>query len=142
MTTWILRICSILASLIAFSLSWTGFTENRAFEAHGQRALVEPPAQYAERTTTTTKLGVEVGESKLHTADLSFTTQDGQRIQVHRGIPDDVLAAFRSGADVYLEYLPGSPTTTRLEGHAARPLLPAAIGLGIAGLTGLLWRRM
>jgi hypothetical protein len=140
--TWILRVCAILASMIAFFISWTGFTENREFDAHGQRALVEPLAQYTERTTTTKELGVAVGESKLYSADLSFTTQDDQHIQVNRGIPDDVLAAFQSGADVYLEYLPESPMTTRFEGHAAQPLLAAAAGVAIGVLTWLLWRKM
>ena len=142
MITWTLRVCAILSSLIAFSMSWSGFVENREFSAQGQRALVEPLEQYTERTTTTKKLGIPVGESKLHTAEIFFTTLDDRRVQVDRGIPDDVLAAFLSGKDVYIEYLSETPTTTRFEGHAARPFLAASIGFLIGGVTWVLWRKM
>ena len=142
MTSWVLRVCAILFSLTAFYASWNGFEENRAFDTRGEKALVEPLGEYVEEVTTTKQLGVAVNESTSHSAQIFFTTLDGKRIQVNRHIPDDVLSAFLSGADVTIEYLPEAPTTTRFAGHEARAALFAAIGLGVGALSWLFWRKM
>jgi len=140
--TWTLRICAIILSLTAFYVSWNGLVENRRFETHGQRVPVEPIEKYTEKTTTRKKLGIEVSESKSHSAEIFFTTLEKQRIRVNRSIPGEVLAAFLSGSEVYIEYLPEEPTTTRFEGHGSRPVLSASFGLLIGALTWVFWRKM
>lgn len=142
MLTWTLRICAIILSLTLFYASWDGLAENRAFDAQGARALVEPPEGYTVTTTTTTNLGVKVGESERNSAKVAFTTRDGRRITVNRVLPDEVLAAFRAGSEVFVEYLAEEPTTTRFLGHASRPLLPALLGLLVVALTWFFWRKM
>lgn len=142
MVTWTLRICAIILALTGFYASWHGFVENRSFSMHGQKVLVEPIAEYTETTTTRKQLGVKVGESTAHSAEIFFTTLDMQRIRVNRSIPDDVLIAFLSGSEVYIEYLPEAPTTTRFMGHGSSPFLSALLGLLVVALTWLFWRKM
>ena len=142
MLTWTLRSCAIILSLTLFYAAWDGLAENRTFVDQGVRALVEPPEGYTVTTTTTTNLGVKVNESARNSAKVSFTTREGRRITVNRVLPDEVLAAFRSGAEVFVEYLAEEPTTTRFLGHASRPLFPALLGLLVMVLTKLFWRKM
>ncbi|MCE9600954.1 MAG: hypothetical protein K8S21_01910 [Gemmatimonadetes bacterium] len=142
MLSWTLRICAIILSLTLFYASWDGVAENRAFEAQGVQALVEPPEGYTVNITTTTNLGVEVNRTERNSAKLSFTTRDGRRVTVNRVLPDEVLAAFRSGSDVFVEYLAEEPTTTRFLGHASKPLFPALLGLLVVALTRYFWRKM
>lgn len=142
MLTRTLRICAIILSLTLFYAAGDGLAENRAFGAQGVRALVEPPEGYTVTTTTTTNLGVKVNQSARNSAKVSFTTRDGRRITVNRVLPDEVLAAFRSGSEVFIEYLAEEPTTTRFRGHASRPLFPALLGLLVVALTSFFWRKM
>lgn len=142
MLTCTLRLCAIILSLTLFYAAWDGLAENRAFVARGARALVEPPDGYTVTTTTTTNLGVKVNESARNSARVAFTTRDGRRITVNRVLPDEVLAAFRSGSEVFVEYLAEEPTTTRFVGHASRPLFPALVGLLVMALTTIFWRKM
>jgi hypothetical protein len=125
-----------------FVASWNGFVENRQFRNHGQKALVEPIGEYTETTTTRTQLGIEVGQSKSHSAALFFTTLDKQRLRVNRHIPDDVLNTFLSGGDVCIEYLPDAPSTTRFLGHSSSPVLSALLGLLTVAVTWLFWRKL
>lgn len=116
--------------------------ENRAFLSHGRQALAQPITRYMETTTTKKKLGIKVGESVTHSAEIFFTTLDKQRIKVNRNMPDDVFKLFVTGSRVYVEYLPESPGTARFVGHSASPFMSASLALIAAGLTVIFWRRM
>lgn len=142
MLTWTLRGCALLlAATMAFA-AWSGFTENRAFAARGQRALVEPIAQYTTRTTTTKNpIGVTVNEQSANSAELFFTDGAGRRVRISRFLPDDVLAKFTAGSPVYVDYLPDAPQGARFAGTSARSFLPAVAGVVTVALTALLWRR-
>ena len=125
-----------------FVASWNGFLENQQFRNHGQKVLVEPIEKYTEKTTTRKKLGIEVGQSKSHTAEIFFTTLDNKRLRLNRHIPDDVLQTLLSGGDVYIEYLPDAPSTTRFVGHSSSPVRSALLGLSTAAVTWFLWRKL
>ena len=142
MVTWALRICAIVLALTLFTASWSGLAENRAFRAHGARARVDPIEKYTVAVTTRTNLGVTVEQSRRKSAKISFTTRDRQRVTVNRVLPEEVLAAFRSGADVFIDYLPADPTTTRVPGHESRPLVVASLGVLVVALTWVFWQKM
>ena len=142
MVSWILRGCAIVFSIVMLVAAWNGFAENRDFKKHGQQVRVEPIDGYTETTRTKKKLGVKISESTSHSAEIFFTTVDKRRIKVNRDIPDDVLDAFRTGSDVFVEYLPASPNSARFVGHTPSPLLSALLGLVAIAATVLLWRRM
>lgn len=126
---------------MAFS-AWRGFSENRAFAARGQQAVVDPIERYTTRTETTTQLGVKVNEQSRNSAELFFRDGTGRRVRISRVLPDEVLAKFTAGTPVYVEYLPEAPETARLAGTSARPSLGAAVAVVAAALTALLWRRI
>jgi hypothetical protein len=141
MIPWTLRICAVIATLVCFVAAWDGFKENRSFSSHGQKALLEPIDGYTERTTTKTKLGVQVNQSKSHSARVAFTTQDTQRIEVNRDLPDPVLNALKARQEVYIEYLPEDPYRTRFVGYARAPHWVALFGLLLGAFTFFFWRK-
>jgi hypothetical protein len=142
MTTWVLRGCAVLMTAMMFIASWNGFVENGRFNSVGEKAVVQPIKEYTETTTTKTKLGVQVSESKTKSALLTFTTKDRQAITVNRNLPDEIFAKLAAHEPVYIEYLPDSPTTTRFEGDTAWPLLNALLGLIGTAATYFLWNGM
>lgn len=142
MISWTLRVCALLGAGILLFIAVDGFRKNQRFARSGLSAPAEPIAGYAERTTTTKQLGIKVGESKLQTAEIFFTTQDRRRIRVHMGLPEDVLADFVAGKTVYVEYLPDEPTHTRFKGRTSSPGIMALAGAAALAATVLLWRRM
>jgi hypothetical protein len=142
MATWALRVCALMVTGMLLVASWNGAVENDRFDRVGERALIQPFAEYTETTTVKTKLGIETGRSTSQSAMLTFTMQGGQQVTVNRNLPDDVFAKFAAGEPVYMEYLPDSPTTTRFEGRTARPFLLALLGLAAAFGTYFFWKRM
>jgi hypothetical protein len=141
MVTWSLRICALLFSFVMFVSAWDGWQSNQAFAARGQKALIEPLGEYTETTTTKKKLFVKVSESKSHSAELTFTTQTGQRVTVNRNLSDDILGRFLEGEDVYMEYLPEDPRTTRFAGDTSSPFKTALFGLFVLAATILFWKK-
>lgn len=142
MLTWVLRGCAIILSITLLFASWNGFAENRAFKDHGLQALAEPIDGYTETTRTRRQLGIKVDESKSNSAVIFFKTKDNERVKINRVVPDTILSRLLAGADVFIEYLPESPTKARFAGHAGKPAWLALFGLGVLGLTILFWRRM
>ncbi len=141
MTTWVLRICTLLFSFTMFFAAWDGWQRNQAYAERGQKALVEPLGEYTETTTTKKRLFIKTGESKSHSAELAFTTQAGQRVLVNRDLSDEVLGRFLEGEDVYIEYLPEEPRTTRFAGETSSPVKSALFGLVVLAAAVLLWKK-
>jgi hypothetical protein len=142
MVTLVLRLCALTLAVTMLFAAWNGVVENREFRAHGQRATVEPIAQYTETTTTTKKLGMEVGQSKSKSAELTFTTGDGRTIKVQKRLSDDVFAQFVAHESVVIEYLSNSPTTTRFVGESSSPIKTGALGLLSLVAISIFWKRM
>jgi hypothetical protein len=142
MVTWVLRLCAITFAVTMLVGAWNAVVKNREFRAHGQRAIVEPIAQYTQTTTTTRKLGIEIGQTKSKNADLTFTTLDGRRITVQKGLSDSVFAQFEAHTPVFIEYLPDSPTTTRFVGESWSPITTGMLGLLTLVATCIFWKRM
>jgi hypothetical protein len=142
MMSWTLRVCALLGAGILFFGAVNGFRENQRFARSAMSAQAEPIAGYTERTTTTKQLGIKIGESKLQTAEIFFTTQDRRRIRVHMSVPEDVLAAFIAGKTVYVEYLPDEPALARFKGHTSSAGSLALGGAAVLAATVLFWRRM
>lgn len=142
MVSWTLRICAIVFALMMFIGSWNGFLENQAFKEQGQKVPTEPLGKYTETITAKKKLFIKTGESKVHSAEIIFTTLDKQRINVNKNIPDEVFAHYLAGDKVYIEYLPQTPTTTRFDGESASPVLSALFGIAVLIGTVLFWRKM
>ena len=118
-----------------------GFAENRNFEAHAQKALVEPIQQYKETTTTKKKLFVTISESKSYSSEIHFTTADNRRIRIKKGMPQEVLERFRRGEEVFIEYLPEDPTSTRFPGEGPSPFLALFLALAVLGVARFFWKR-
>lgn len=142
MVTWTLRMCAIIFTLAMFFGAWSGFVENQQFKNHGQKALIEPIEGYFETNTTKKKLGITISKYKSYSAELFFLTRDKQRIKVIKVIPDELLKQFLAGEAVYIEYLPESPTLTRLPGQSSSPLLLIAFGLLTFAITYFFWQKM
>lgn len=141
MVPWIVRICALLFSFVMFVSAYDGWQINQAYAAGGQMALIEPLGEYTESTTTKKKLFIKVGESKSHSAELAFTTVDGQRVTVNRSLSDDILQRFLDGEDVYMEYLPDEPRTARFAGETSSPLKAALFGLLVLVATIMFWKK-
>ncbi len=142
MVTLVLRLCAITFAVTMLFAAVNGVVENHEFRAHGQRATVEPIAQYTETTETRKKLGIEVGQYKSKNAGLTFTAQDGRRITVTMGLPGGVLAQFIAHEHVVIEYLPNSPRTTRFVGESSSPVTTGVLGLIALVATCAYWKRM
>jgi hypothetical protein len=142
MITWVLRLCALTFAVAMFFAAWNGAVENHEFRAHGQQATVEPITQYIETTTTRKKLGIEVGQSKSKSAELTFTTPDGRKITVEKNLSDSVFARFMAHDAVVIEYLPNSPTTTRFAGESSSPITTGLVGLLSLLATYVFWKRM
>lgn len=141
MTTWILRICTLLFAFVMFVSAWDGWQTNQAYAARGQKALIEPLGEYTETTTTKKKLFIKVGESKSHSADLAFTTAEGQRVTINRNLSDEMLGRFLEGEDVYMEYLPEAPGTARFAGDTSSPVKAVLFGLLVLAIAIVLWKK-
>lgn len=139
--TWTLRICGLVFSATMFVSASDGWQTNQAFSARGQQALVEPMQEYTETTKIKKKFSIEVDESISHSAELAFTTASGQRISVKKNLPDDILARFLEGEDVYVEYLPEDPKRARFAGETSSPIGLALLGLAVLTGTALFWKK-
>lgn len=142
MISWTLRVCGLLFAGILLFFAVDRIRENQRFARSALSAPAEPIAGYTERTTTTKQVGIKIGESKLQTAWIFFTTQDRRRVRVHMGLPEDVLADFRAGKTVTVEYLPDDPSLARFKGHTSSPWSMALGGAAVLAATVLFWRRM
>ncbi len=140
--TWVLRICGVLMTLLSFYSAWGGYVENKTFAAEGKVATLMPISEYKETTTTKTKFGIKVSETKTKSAIMTFEV-NGQPYSINRTLPDDVFDAFSAGKPVQIEYLPDHPVTTaRFVTHPAAPLASTLFGLAVAGLTWFFWRKV
>jgi hypothetical protein len=140
-TTWVLRICTLVFSFAMFFGAWDGWQRNQAYAARGRKALIEPLGEYTETTTTKKKLFIKTGESKSHSAELTFTTREGRRVTVNRNLSDEILGRFLEGDDVYIEYLPEEPRTTRFAGETSSPVKSALFGLLALAAAVLFWKK-
>ncbi|HVY64232.1 MAG TPA: hypothetical protein VHH11_05350 [Gammaproteobacteria bacterium] len=140
--TWVLRICGVLLALLSFYSAWNGYVENRTFAAEARVATLEPISEYKETTTTKTKFGIKVSETKTKSAVMTFEV-NGQAFSINRNLPDDVFDAFSAGKPVQIEYLPEHPVTTaRFVGHPAMPVESMLFGLAVAAITWFFWRKV
>lgn len=140
--TWILRGCGVAVALLTLGASWNGYVENTTFADHGRVATLEPISEYTERTTTTTRLGIQVSQSKSRSAVMTFEA-DGQSYTINRNLPDDVFDQLNAGQPVQIEYLPERPmATARFVDHPSMAVESALLGIVIAAATFVFWRKM
>ena len=113
-----------LAVIVGVAAMVIGFQENSKLahiRAVGVEAVVDPIQDYTERTSR---------GSKTYSADFSFTTAKGEKIQRRRQFPKEVLEDFEYGRPVTVHYDPASPYEFIFAKEEAS-YLPYLFGIGI-----------
>lgn len=86
----------------------------------GVAAVVDPITDYTERSRR---------GSKTYSAEFTFTTEAGQKIQRRQPFPGELLADFENGTPVIVRYDPSSPSDFMFEADEGS-LLPYLMGVG------------
>lgn len=142
MMTWILRTCAILFSLLMLRGAWQGHSRDAAFADHGRRAVILPLRNYTDRTTVTTRVGVEVNRETKHEAFITYRTADNRVMRKAMVVPDSILARINAGESVLVQYLPEDPEVARFAGAPSGTGTLFTLGAVITALTAIFWRKM
>lgn len=95
----------LLGVLAALFFIGTGLKERSAttnIQKQGKLATVAPVTNYTE---------FKKGGFSTYTAEIHFTTEDGQEVVQKHSFPKDALADFKAGKPVQVVYLPSEPHT-------------------------------
>lgn len=126
--------------LIGFVFTIVGINnaiDDRAFEQHGKEAVIQPLEKY---TQVTEKQGVSTRSVKYE-GDLTFLTEDGQTITVHKHIPEPLLQDLISGKKVTISYLSDKPEKNRFGTEQGIIGAGEIWFFGLVFIIGLIWFR-
>ena len=105
---------------LALFLTFKGFSDKAkddAFDSRGEMVLLEPVKQFDVIKHTTKKDHHTTRSSTSYQATMGFNTKTGQHITVKRKMPKQIYNDLNNGKDVYIQYLPEDPQTTRFKGY-------------------------
>ncbi|MBL8297395.1 MAG: DUF3592 domain-containing protein [Rhodanobacteraceae bacterium] len=105
----LLPVLALLIGVLALAYSVLLYHESRQIERHGLLAPVQ--------TITNSKLLKRSNDQVTFLADVSFTTQDGRKINARAPISDTALEAFHNGRATLVSYLPDRPQVMRIAGE-------------------------
>lgn len=141
MVRWTLRACAILLIVTMLFGILNACSENRRFNTTAKKAVVEPITEYKETTTTKKKLGfIPVSTTKSYSARIYFTTNENKRIGVNKDLSEEVLARFKKGDKVFIDYLADEPTMTRFPGEGPSPFWALLFLVAIVATTVYFWK--
>lgn len=79
--------------------------------------------------------------SESFEGEMKFVTEDGRHVSFTKSMPKEIVEKFRSGEDVYVEYLPEDPNQARWkdQGSDAGALLLLGFGCMLFGAGWWFW---
>ena len=138
------KIFSLMICLAgALFLTFQGFADkakDNAFDSRGEMALLEPVKQFDVIKHTTKKDHHTTRSSTSYRANIEFNTKNGRHIMVKRKMPKQIYNDLNNGKDVYIQYLPEDPQTTRFKGYPLQSKFEwffVLLAFGAAGLIAI-----
>jgi hypothetical protein len=98
--TLMFRLLAIIVGIVVLVLGFQERSRLSHLREKGAVAVVEPITEYTERSSR---------GSKTYTAEFTFTTDKGVKIQRRHSFPGELLADFENGTPVTVRYDPASP---------------------------------
>jgi hypothetical protein len=126
----------ILLTLGLGALTTYLFLDDMEYRRHGKVALVQPPSEYTE-TTTTRQRALRADDVRVtREARMHYVDTQGRTIAFTRLLNEETLAKFRARQPVWVEYIPGTWNRERFRGDDNSTWWFLAATLALAGATG------
>lgn len=113
--SWKIKIVTVLIAFATLQAFVSGLIENRKFSKAGAVAVISSPVEILE----TKKIDKKWGREEIsYSANLSFSTEDGKKIVVHKELSDELVRKFRRNQEVSIEYVKAQPEMVRWPGES------------------------